>query len=279
MIELGKINKLTVSALEEGGYTLLCSEKSDEVFLPQSKTKVKHTVGEEIEVFVYIDDKDLPIATTEKPKGEVGSFCFMKVVGLTDFGAFVDMGIQKHLLVPVKHQKRRFVMGEEYLVYIGLDEQTGKLFGSTKLGNYLEFSVVDLHRNQKVMMLPYDESELGVSVVIEQKYQGMLYTNEIFSKVQLGVEVQGFVKAVRPDRLVDVSLQPVGMTNANHSMDIIIKALEVAGGFLGLHDKSQPEDIKSQLGMSKQNFKRAIGMLYKAGKIDLLKDGIKSKLT
>jgi predicted RNA-binding protein (virulence factor B family) len=123
--------------------------------------------------------------------------------------------------------------------------------------------------------MPFDESSLGLSVVIDQKYQGMIYANEIFSPVELGIEVTGFVKAVRPDGLVDVSLQPVGMTNVHHSRDIILEALKQEGGFLGLHDKSPPEAIKARLGMSKQNFKRAVGILYKARIIELADDGLK----
>ena len=273
MIEIGKKTALLVADETKSGFTLQ-SDDGDEVFLPGSMAPKDITIGQSLVVFVYTDTKGSRMATPEVPLAEVDSFAYLRVKDVTDFGAFFDWGISKDLLVPGNQQKVKVQLGEYHLVRICLEPETGRLFGTTKIGAYTETSDIDLKEKEVVDILPFKKTSLGIQVLIEEKYMGMLYHNEVFSKITLGTKTKGIIKNIRPDGLIDVSLQAQGMKNLRDSSKTILEALEKYNGTLPLTDKSDPRDIKYFLGMSKQTFKRAIGMLYREQKILLKKASI-----
>ncbi len=269
MLQLGKINRLKVLSKNNRILTLEYGVTLSSTPEDQSK------IGEELDVFVYLDSNDKPVGTWKIPYAQVGDFAYLRVVETLDFGAFLDLGIEKHLLVPGNQQKIKMEYNEYYLVKICLEERTHKIFGTSKIERFLEREEIDLTRNQEVSLLPFEFTDKGVKVIIDNLYQGMIYKNEIFSPVNLGQVIPGFVKEIRPDGLIDASIRPVGIKNLSHGQDEILKALNENGGFLPLHDKSNPAEIKKVLNMSKQTFKRAVGMLYKARKITISDKGIK----
>lgn len=272
MLQFGKINQLKVQSISSRG-SILVDEDDNEVHLPKTNENIQ--VDEILDVFVYIDSNGNPTASLKTPYAQVGDFAYLKAVEVLDFGAFLDLGIEKHLLVPGNQQKTKMEFNEYYLVKICLEENTNKIFGSSKLERFVEKEDIQLEKNQEVTLLPFEVTDRGYRVIIDNLYLGMIYKNEIFSPITLGQSITGFVKEVRSDGLIDVATRPLGIKNLSSGQGEILKALKEAGGFLPLHDKSDPNEIKRVLGMSKQTFKRAIGMLYKARQISISDDGIK----
>lgn len=278
MIKIGHKQTLLVDAEDNSGFYLLCEEEK-EVFMPGTLAPDGLKVGEKIEVFVFIDSKGDEIATATMPLAEVGDFACLVVKDVTRHGAFLDIGLPKDLLVPNKLQKYDMQPGGVHLVKVMLDEENMRLFGTEKIGPYIEFENVALEKKQLVKLVPFHETPLGFKVLIDKKYVGMVYHNEIFQKVELGQEYQGSVKTVRSDGQVDALLQKTGISAVKDGSDLILAALEKAGGKLELWDKSSPDEIKDALGMSKKAFKSAIGILYKKrlialneGSIELLQN-------
>jgi predicted RNA-binding protein (virulence factor B family) len=274
MISIGQINKLIVTAETASGYYLLDTETEEEVFLPPALASSKLTIDQEVEVFVYLDARDTIIATTELPNAVVGEYAFMSVKDTTDFGAFMDWGIGKDLLIPGNQQKLKIRKFDEYIVRVCLENETNRIYGTTKLGKYIETSNFEIIRGDKVKMTICQETPLGFKVIIDKSYIGLIYHNEIYSNVVIGQTYDGYVKKLRDDGFVDVTLQPLGVEQLLNSKDKILDFLSKNDGKSNLHDKSSPEDIKDSLGMSKQAFKRTIGMLYKDRKITINNDGI-----
>ena len=274
MIEIGKINTLTVSRETSSGYYLKDGDEYGEVFLPPKMAKENIGIGDEVEVFLYIDTKDMVVATCKHPVAVVGEYALLNCIEEQEFGAFFSWGIEKDLLVPGNEQKESIRKGDECLVRICLEEGTDRVFGTTKFGKYLEQVDFDIELNEKVKLIPVDETDLGIRVIVNKKYIGILYHSEIFSTVKIGEEIDGYVKKLRDDGLVDAALQIQGIKNLDKSKIKIMEFLLKKGGRSHLHDKSSPEEISDLLGMSKKTFKNAIGMLYKDKKILISKDGI-----
>jgi predicted RNA-binding protein (virulence factor B family) len=258
MLEIGKINKLTVARETSSGYYLKDGDEFGEVFLPPKMALENISVGDEIEVFLYIDTKDMVVATCKHPVAVVGEYALLNCIEEQDFGAFFSWGIEKDLLVPGNEQKISIRKGDEAVVRICLEEGTDRVFGTTKFGQ----------------LIPVDESDLGIRVIVNKKYLGIIYHSEVFSTVKIGVEIDGYVKKLREDGLVDAALQIQGIKNLDKSKIKIMEFLIKKGGISHLHDKSSPEEISDLLGMSKKTFKSAIGMLYRDKKIIISKDGI-----
>jgi predicted RNA-binding protein (virulence factor B family) len=275
MIEIGKVNNLYVDYENESGYYLKEPNGYDEVFLPPSMAHGNLKKDQMVDVFVYHDNKDGLIATMSIPHAVVGEYALLEAVNVQEFGAFFDWGIQKDLLVPGNQQKHDVKEGLDYLVRIDIEEDTQRVYGTTKLGKFIEASEFDIKEGDKVKMLIAEETELGFRVVINKKFIGMIYFSEIFSEVKIGHEVEGYVKKLREDGLVDAALQIQGIKNLDYSKPKIMQYLRANDGKCHLHDKSSPEEIRAVLGMSKKTFKSAIGMLYKDKKIIINKDGIK----
>ncbi|WP_412474325.1 S1 RNA-binding domain-containing protein [Halobacteriovorax sp. YZS-1-1] len=275
MVHIGKINLLKVLKKLHNGYRLIDQEGTQEVFLPEDFAPLKITIGGDLKVFIYPDTQGELVATTEMPFACVGEYALLKVVEVQEFGAFFDLGISKDLLVPGNEQKIKVRPYESHLVRVCKEDGTGRIFGTTKLGQYIQGSDFDISEGDQVDIQIASQTELGHRVIVNRKFIGMIYKNETFQRVLVGNTYQAFVKKIREDGLVDVALQEQGIKNLVDSKDVILDFLKRNGGSSILHDKSSPEDIKNFLGMSKKTFKKSIGMLYKDKLIEINDNGIK----
>src|SRR5690606_25135793 len=204
----------------------------------------------------------------------VGEFAAMRVKDVTDFGAFLDWGIEKDLLVPNSEQHRKLRVGQTTVVRLCLDARTERVIGVGKLNPFLNKDLSALEEGQAVNLMVYDQTDLGFMVLIDNQYSGMLYENEVFEPLEIGMKKKGFIKKIRPDGKIDVRLFKDGVAGIDDSKDVILKKLTKAGGFLPYRDKSDADTIQDVFKMSKKSFKKAIGGLYKEGRIQILDDGI-----
>lgn len=273
MLQIGKTNKLKILRHTSVG-AYLGDDENAEILLPKKYVKGHMNVGDEVEVFVYKDSEDRIVSTTEEPYAEVGQFAFLEAVSVSQVGAFLDWGLEKDLLVPFKEQRHKMFEGFEYVVYIYLDEASQRIVASSKLNRFFEVNTIDLEQGQEVDLLVYDQSDLGFSCVINNAYKGLIYANDVYQEIRIGDFLKGYVKLIRPDKLVDISLQPVGFKHVLSSTDVILEYLKEHEGFLDLHDKSTPEKIKKRFNMSKATFKKSIGILYRQKKVVLKDDGV-----
>jgi uncharacterized protein len=272
MLKIGDYNTLKVEKFVDFGLYLQSDE--GEILLPKKYMTEDISVGDMIEVFIYRDSEDRLIATNLKPLAKVGEFAALQVKDTTQFGAFLEWGLEKDLLVPFNEQKRKMEVGRTYVVYVLIDPKTERVIATSKISAFLNKKNIELKNNEEVDLLIFDQSELGYSAIIDNKYSGMLYRNEVFRKIQIGDRLKGYVKQVREDNKIDLTLNKPGMDSVDDAKDLILKELEKNKGFLNLTDSSDPEDIKEKLQMSKKTFKKAIGGLYKEQKITLEPHGI-----
>jgi predicted RNA-binding protein (virulence factor B family) len=272
-MQLGKTQTLTISEQINSGW-ILVDESGEKAFLPKIFIQDEKETGDEVEVFVYQDDDKLK-ATTEIPLAEVGEFAVMSCVQSLPSGAFMDWGIIKDLFIPYKQQKTKIIEGKRYLVYIYVDEDMELITGTTKFKRNPQYDDLPFQKGDKVDLLMMNESELGWNVVINKKYIGLIYASDVFKKLYPLSEEKGYIKMIREDGKIDVSLQPEGFENIDEFKQKILNSLEENYGLLYVSDKSSPEEIKDMLQMSKKNFKKAIGGLYKDKIIDILDDKIK----
>lgn len=262
MIQIGEYNTLKVGRGSTLGFFLV-DELGEEVLLPAKYTPKPLNIGDDIEVFVYTDSEDRLIATTQDPIASVNSFAFLKVVDTAKFGAFLDWGLDKDLLVPIKEQAKPMIAGRYYVVYITLDTSSQRLIASSKINSFLSNENHGLKFNQEVDLVVYEETEFGYFVIINLKHKGLIYKNEIYTKVAIGDALTGYIKQIKEGNLIDVSLQKIGFGNIDANSKYILDALSKHGGVLNLHDNSTPDEIQKQLNMSKKTFKKAIGILYR----------------
>jgi len=273
MIELGKYNDLKIFRQTDNGW-YLWDEDGHEVLLPNRYTNEEMEAGDEIQVFVYNDSEDRITATLADPKILLHQFAFLEVKEVTTFGAFLDWGLEKDLLVPFSQQTTKMQKGESYVVYMYLDEVTDRLAASAKLSRFFEQDEIPFEVGQEVDLLIADESELGMTAVINDIYGGLIYRNEIFKKVVIGDRCKGYIKLIREDNKIDLTLEKPGYANVRPSADVILDKLKANDGFLAFNDKSDPDLIREEFEMSKKVFKKAIGGLYKHKIIRIEKDGI-----
>jgi uncharacterized protein len=273
-MEVGQINKLTVVRETGSGFYLVQDPESEEVFMPPSLALENMAIGDIVEAFIYTDKRNGIIATSKIPTAVVGEFALLTVKDVEHFGAFFEWGIDKDLLVPGNEQKVKIRRGEQHIVRVCLEEETDRVYGTTKLGKYIQETEYDQFCNEKVDLLVATKTEIGFKVIIDKKFIGIIYDNEIFQEVVIGETYVGVVKTVRDDGLLDAALQVQGIKNTFLAKDKVKEMLIQSGGQSPLNDKSAPEDIKSALNMSKKTFKNAIGMLYKDKVISINKDGI-----
>jgi uncharacterized protein len=272
-MQLGKTQSLEISEKINSGWILI-DESGEKAFLPKIFIQDEKEVGEYVDVFVYQDDDKLK-ATTEIPLAEVGEFAVMSCVQSLPSGAFMDWGIIKDLFIPYKQQKTKIIEGKRYLVYIYIEEDMELITGTTKFKRNPQYQDLPFQKGDKVDLIMMNESELGWNVIINKKYIGLIYTSDVFKKLYPLSEESGYIKEIREDGKIDISLQPVGFENIDEFKQKILNKLEENYGLLYVSDKSSPEEIKDELQMSKKNFKKAIGGLYKDKIIDILDDKIK----
>jgi len=275
MVEIGKYNTLRVVKEVDFGIYLDGGEEYGEILMPSRYVPEDVKPDDELEVFIYNDSEDRVIATTEKPYAAVGEFKFLKVKAVNRFGAFLDWGLPKDLLVPFREQKAKMVEGGTYLVYVYLDDETDRIVASAKVDKFLDNKIPEYEEGEEVNLLVAEKTDLGYKVIIEGLHWGMIYENEIFTPVETGQYLKGYIKKVRDDDKIDVSLQKEGYDQVDGISKNILDKLKEAGGFLAVSDKSPADMIYHMFGISKKNFKKAIGALYKKKLIKLSKEGIK----
>ena len=273
-MKLGKTQTLKIAEINNSG-AFLESENGERAFLPKIFLDENAEIGDELDVFVYQDDDKLK-ATTEIPLAEVGEFAVMNCVQSLPSGAFMDWGIIKDLFIPYKQQKGKILEGKRYLVYIYIDEVSGRITGTTKFKRNQNYENVPFKAGDKVDLIIAGQSELGWNVVVNKKYLGLIYTSDVFKKLYPLSDEMGYIKTIREDGKIDVTLQKQGFVqNIDEFKQKILDKLEENYGLLYLTDDSSPEEIKEELQMSKKNFKKAIGGLYKENVIEILEDKIK----
>ncbi|MBI2720729.1 MAG: GntR family transcriptional regulator [Bacteroidetes bacterium] len=273
MIQIGKTNTLNI--LRETAVGLhLGDEDKNEVLLPNSYIKSSYKVKDQIEVFIYKDSEDRLIATPQIPYAEIYSFAFLRVTSITEVGAFLDWGLEKDLFLPYREQKNDMQEGESYVVYIYLDEETDRIIASAKVANFISNEHLQVEVGDEVDLIVFEESPLGFSCIIDRMHRGLMYRNDIYKDIQIGDELKGYIKNIRQDNLIDLSLQKSGFQNVLSSTDIILEYLDHNNGYLNLTDKSTPEEIAKQFAMSKATFKKSIGVLYRHRKVLIKDDGV-----
>lgn len=271
---VGEKNRLKISRYTDNGVYLICEDK-DEVLLPNQYVSYAMKEGDEIDVFVYFDSEDRIVASTVFPKAMLDEFGCFEVVDVTPFGAFVDWGLPKDLLVPKALQKFPFRVGMKVILRVCLDDETGRIIGSQKYNELLSKDVSKLKKNQEVKLLVRERTPLGFKVIVNNLYDGLIFHNEIFETIDVGDEKKGFIKAIRTDGKLDICLQPIGEKSDEVAADKILTFLSSKGGVSELHYKSAPESVQEQLGLSRKAFKRALTLLVEAKKISVSEEGMK----
>ena len=275
-IKLGTRNQLKVVEINKEGYSLE-NKNGVPVFLAKAECLQPLELEDTINVFVYTGKNHQLLATMHKPKVELEHFAFLKVKDSTAFGVFMDWGISKDIFVPYAEQTTKMHVGESYLIFLFLDKESNRLIGSCKEEDFLLFDKerIDLTIGDQVDLLLFNPTELGINAIVNNKYKGLIFKSDIHKKVHPGDHCKGYVKKIRDDGMLDIALEPLGYKNSiDATVQIILQKLEQSKGTLYLTDKSLPESIKNELGLSKKAFKRGIGNLYKQKKIVILEDRI-----
>jgi predicted RNA-binding protein (virulence factor B family) len=273
MIRLGEYNTLEILRETDPGL-YLGDTQENVVLLPHRYKPENFNIGDMLEVFVYLDYEERPVATTLTPHVHLNDFGYLHCSDVNEFGAFMDWGVQKQLFVPFKEQARPMKVGNWYIVYLSMDEQTNRLVGSSKTNKYLNNDTVTLEKFDEIAIMVTHITDLGANVIVNGKHKGLIFINDIFEDIRTGDTMKAFVKSVREDNKIDVVLQSPGYRSIEPNANFILEELKAAGGFMPLHDKSDPQAIKNELGMSKKSFKKAIGTLYKDKQIAIKPDGI-----
>jgi len=275
-IAIGELNTLRVERDTDYGLYLR-AENFEEVLLPNIYVmEADMPIGAEIEVFVYTDSEDRPVATTKHPYAKLGEFGYFTVVDYQQYGAFVNWGLPKDLFVPLSQQKCYFHVGSKYILRVCLDQETGRLYGTHKIGKWLSHEPKDLEENQKVNGLILSKTPLGYKVIVENLYEGMLFENEIFEMLKVGDRREIYIKKIRNDGKLDLSLQPIGKkVNSDIFEEKLLLLLSENSNFIPLNSKSSAEDIMKTFTLSKKSFKRTLTSLISQKKVELFNEGIK----
>jgi uncharacterized protein len=272
MKELGLVNMLRINRFTDFGAYLALSD-GGELLLPKGYLKGEEQEGDEMEVFVYTDSEDRPVAVTDRPIALLDEFAVLTCKEVTSFGAFMDWGLLKDLFVPNAEMAKPMTVGQKYLVRVCVDYKSTRLIGVSKYGEFMYSAPKDYVPGSEVQGMIFERTELGYKVLLEDRYEGLLYANEVFQELNLGETRKLWVKKRREDGKIDLQLLPIGKVKYDEGSEKILQVLEQKG-FLPLHDKTDPEVIKQVLGMSKKHFKQCIGQLYKAREIVIHEDGI-----
>lgn len=269
MIEIGKYNDLRVNRFVDFGLYLI-DDEANEVLLPKRYLTGEEQIDDMLHVFVYNDSENRPVATTETPYAVVGDFALMRVNQVNQVGAFLDWGVvNKELLVPFREQRVRMQAGRSYIVYVYIDDATKRIVASAKLNKFLDNKMPRFYHRQKVDVLVVQRTELGYKVIVDNSFWGLLYSNEIYGDINIGDRRTGFIKQVRDDGKIDVTLEKIEKVRVDDLGEVIENYLQKHGGEMALNDKSDPKDIMDTFNCSKKDFKKALGLLYKQKKVTL----------
>jgi len=275
MIETGRFNQLEIAEITDVGLFLVAGEGRT-LFLPIEQVDRTYRPGDTLAVFVFVDADGNPVATTRRPVAELGQVAWLEIVEVNDLGAFANWGLPKDLFIPFAEQQHKLRKGQHALVKIYTDKQ-GRIAGSTRVDHWVKDDASGLGVGDQVSLLIADETELGVKAIINHRSWGLLYRNELFRQLRKGQQVTGYIKQVRPDDKIDLSLEKPGFSKGRLDTlgERIIEQLEAGGGQLALTDKSPPDAIYATFGVSKKVFKQALGALYKQRRITLHEQYIK----
>ncbi len=274
MIEIGKYNELKILRTTSVGL-YLGDDSEEDVLLPNKYCPENFKLEDAIRVFVYLDSEERKVATNLTPKILLYEFALLQVSAVTSVGAFLDWGLEKELLVPYREQRQKMEEGRWYIVYLDIDEKTNRLFATNRLEKHLRNEDITLKVGEEVKLLVFEKTDLGFSAIVNDRYKGLIFKNEVFREIRIGDKLNGYVKNIRKDSKIDITLQAIGYTNYKYTnSELIYRKLQENKGFLAITDKSSPDEIYAQLGISKKAFKKSIGDLYKQRKIILQADGI-----
>ncbi|MFZ4435027.1 MAG: S1 RNA-binding domain-containing protein [Flavobacterium psychrophilum] len=275
MIAIGQYNTLTVLRDTKVGLFLGEGVEDVGILLPNKYVPNDIKVGDSLAVFVYLDHEERPVATTLEPYILLNEFALLRVNYVNQVGAFLDWGLEKDLFVPFAAQARPMEKGKRYLVYMFMDPKSNRLVASSKTNQFLSNDELTIRQGDEVDLIVSHITDIGINVIINEQHKGLLYKDEVYDDaIRTGDRLRGFIKHIRPDNKIDVSLQAFGYEKVEPNAQYILDELKASRGFLRLHDNSHPEDIKSVLKMSKKTFKKAIGALYKDKLIEIKADGI-----
>jgi uncharacterized protein len=272
-MELGKLQDLVVNTINDTEIILSDALQNTVAMAKIFTTDEAVEVGQSLNVFIY-KDQDEYRATSEIPYAQAGQYALLEILEQTNAGAFADWGIVKDLFIPKRLQHKELQKGQTYLCYVFLDEERQEVIGTTKILSLENGPVTGLSKNQEVDLIVATETQLGFVVIINQTYKGLIYHNQVFGEVKIHDRIKGYAQQIREDGKIDLSLQPTGYEQIDEYSKKVLSAINNSLGTLMLSDKSSPEEIKAQLGMSKKNFKKAIGALYKQKLIEIFEDKI-----
>ena len=262
MLNIGKFNTLKVLKIVDFGI-YLDGGNGISILLPVRYISKAINIGEELEVFIYTDSEDRLIATTETPFTQVGKFSYLDVKSVNKVGAFLDWGLMKDLLVPFSEQRSRMKQGGRYLVYTYLDDTTKRIVASSKIEKFLGNTIPLYAKGTKVHCLICDENDIGYKVIVENLHKGIIYKNQVYKNLEIGDEIDGFVKQIRDDNKIDVTINDIAINRIDELAKRFHNFISINGGSTSLGDKSSPEEIKAIMSCSKKDLKKAIGLLYK----------------
>ena len=273
MLEIGRYNTLVVQ--REVDFGVYLNPKEQEVLLPAKYVPRNTRPGDALRVFVYTDSEDRPVATTLRPRAVVGEAAYLEVKDTTPIGAFLDWGLEKDLLVPKSEQQTRLRVGQRCVVKVLLDPKTQRVYGSTRIARHCRKVADELKIGQQVRVLIYQFTKVGTLAVVDDAYLGMIYRSDTYEMLRIGDRRPGYVRNIRKDGKLDIALKKPGHASQTASGRRIVDALRKEGGFIPCHDRSRPEEIARRFAMSKKEFKRAIGGLYKQRLIVISDRGIR----
>ena len=272
-IELGKYNQLKIVKEVDFGLYLDGGEEG-EILLPARYVPYNYEIGQEIEVFIYLDNEERLVATTLKPYVQVGEFAYLQVSWVNQYGAFLDWGLMKDLFCPFREQKRKMEVGRSYIIHTHIDNESFRIVASSKVEKYLSPEKPPYAPDDEVSLLVWQHTNMGYKVIIDNKYQGLVYDNQVFRELEIGDSLKGYIMQVREDGKVDVALQRSGRQQTLDFADTLLKYMERNGGRCYLHDKSPAEEIYDRFKVSKKVFKKAVGDLYKRRLIEITDHGL-----
>lgn len=274
MSEIGRVSELEIIKKVDFG-VYLDGKNLGEILLPKKFLENDPEIGNFIKVFIYLDSEDRIIATTKMPYALIDEYAFLTVADVSRVGAFLDWGLEKDLFVPFREQREKMVRGKSYLVRIYLDDKSNRIAASSKIDKFIISLSEDLSENQPVNMLISYQTDLGFKAIIDNKYQGMLFKNDIFRPIKIGQLIKGYIKKIRPDGKIDLSIHPSGYGKIDALSQKILNVLKDNDGYISVTDRSKPELIYHLFGMSKKSYKISIGALYKSRLIIIEKTGIR----
>lgn len=273
-IELGKFNRLKVVKSVDFGMYLDGGEEG-EILLPARYVPEGCEIGDELNVFLYLDNEERLVATTLTPLVQVGEFAYLEVAWVNQYGAFLNWGLMKDLFVPFREQKMKMQVGKKYVIHAHLDDESYRIVASAKVDCYLSKEKAPYASGQEVDVLIWQKTDLGFKAIINNEYSGLIYESEVFQPLHTGMRLKAYVKQVREDGKIDLMIQRPGMGKVEDFSKILLDYIREQGGFTPMNDKSPADEIYALFGVSKKTFKKAVGDLYKKRLIVLEKDGMR----